>query len=397
MPDRTHAPDRIYDLVLLGATGFVGALSAAYLARHAPATCRWALAGRNQEKLEAVRAQLAGIDSSLARLPLLPADAGDPASLRRLAESTRVVMTSVGPYVRYGEALVSACADAGTDYVDLTGEPEFVDTMYVRHHERATRSGARIVHACGFDSVPHDLGAYFTVQQLPAGVPLTLSGYVRASAAMSGGTLASAVTGLSRPRHNVKAARARRQVEPRLDGRSARAVGGRPHFDAASSGWALPLPTLDPQIVARSGRAVARYGPDFRYSHYLCVPHVYTAAGIVAGVAGVAALAQIPPARAALLKRLPAGEGPSVEKRARSWFRVTFVGEGGGQRVVTQVSGGDPGYDETAKMFAEAALALAFDPDLPPASGQLTTVAAMGDALLRRVQAAGIRFEVLSG
>ncbi len=387
--------DRSYDLVLFGATGFVGGLSAEYLAYHAPAGCRWALAGRNQQKLEIVRAKLATIDPALSTLPVLTADAGDAAALRQVAESARVVMSTVGPYALYGEPLVAACAEAGTDYLDLTGEPEFVDEMYVRHHQRAVQSGARLVHACGFDSVPHDLGAYFTVQQLPADVPLSVRGYVWASAAMSGGTFASGLTGLSRTRQTRAAARARRRIEPRSDTRSSRAVTGRLHHDRASDGWALPFPSLDPQIVARSGRALSRYGPDFRYSHFVSVPKLWRAAALVGGVAALASLAQIAPARTALQKRLPQGDGPSAAKRARSWFRVTFVGDGGGQRVLTRVSGGDPGYDETAKMLAEAGLALAFDRGLPQISGQVTSVMAMGDALLDRLQKAGIRFEVL--
>jgi short subunit dehydrogenase-like uncharacterized protein len=155
------------------------------------------------------------------------------------------------------------------------------------------------------------------------------------------------------------------------------------------------MPTVDPQIVGRSARAVDRYGPDFRYTHSVSLPHAWTAAGLVSLIAGVATVSQIGPARRALLKRLPQGEGPSDEKRAKSWFKVTFVGEGGGQRVVTRVSGGDPGYDETAKMLAESALALAFD-DLPTTAGQVTTAAAMGDSLLDRLQKAGLGFEVLS-
>jgi short subunit dehydrogenase-like uncharacterized protein len=154
------------------------------------------------------------------------------------------------------------------------------------------------------------------------------------------------------------------------------------------------LPTIDPQVVARSARAVDRYGPDFTYSHYAQVKHLPTAIGAGAGLAGVFALAQIPPARRLMQSRLAPGDGPSAERRARSWFEVTFVGEGGGKRVVTRVSGGDPGYDETAKMLAESGLCLAFD-DVPPTAGQVTTAAAMGDALLGRLQRAGIRFEVL--
>jgi short subunit dehydrogenase-like uncharacterized protein len=154
------------------------------------------------------------------------------------------------------------------------------------------------------------------------------------------------------------------------------------------------MPTLDPQVVGRSAWALPRYGPDFRYTHCLSVPHVWTAAGLVAGVAGLATVAQVPPARDALLRRMPQGDGPSPQRRARSWFRVTFVGEGGGQRVVTRVSGGDPGYDETARMLGEATLAMACD-DLPTTAGQVTTAAAMGDALLTRLQKSGMSFEVL--
>jgi short subunit dehydrogenase-like uncharacterized protein len=387
--------DRAHDIVLFGATGFAGGLTAEYLARHAPDGCRWALAGRNRAKLENVRAKLATIDPALSKLPLLEADSSDPATLRAVARSTRVLATTVGPYIMHGEALVAACAEAGTDYLDLTGEPEFVDTMYLRHHERAVQTGARLVHACGFDSIPHDIGAYYTVLQLPEGVPLTVRGYLEVSAVPSGGTAHSALTAFSRLRSNVSAARQRRRAEATTSDRSSRAVAARPHHADATGGWALPLPTIDPQIVARSGRAIDRYGPDFSYSHFVSFPHVWTAAGAVAGVSGLFALAQIRPARNAVLKRMPQGEGPSAARRARSWFRVTFVGEGGGQRVVTRVSGGDPGYDETARMLAEAALALALDEDLPATAGQVTTAVAMGDALLARLQKSGMSFEIL--
>jgi short subunit dehydrogenase-like uncharacterized protein len=388
------AGGRELDVVVYGATGFVGVLTAKYLAEHAPRDVRWALAGRNPVKLAAVRDRLAGIEPSRAELALGEADASDAVALRDVAESARVVITTVGPYVLHGEPLVAACAAAGTDYVDLTGEPEFVNTMYVRHHERAERTGARLVHSCGFDSIPHDLGAYFTVLHLPEDVPITISGYVRANAMASGGTLASALLAFSRGRANMTASRERRRLEQRPSGRSARAVSGRPHKAPVGDGWAMPLPTIDPQVIARSARAVARYGPDFRYSHYVAVPTLPLAVGGVVGVAGLMGLAQIPPARRALQNRIAKpGEGPSADKRARSWFSVTFVGEGGGKSVTTTVSGGDPGYDETAKMLAESALCLAFD-DLPPTAGQVTTATAMGDALLVRLQRAGIAFEV---
>ncbi|GAA3009001.1 saccharopine dehydrogenase family protein [Streptomyces fulvorobeus] len=391
--NRQSGATRPYDVVLFGATGFVGALTARYLAAHAPATCRWALAGRDRRKLEQLRARLAATDPGCADLPLLHADAGDAASLRELAESTHVVATTVGPYVWYGQELVAACAEAGTDCADLTGEAEFVDRVYLRHDARARETGARIVHACGFDSVPHDLGVYFTVQQLPAGVPLTVDGFVRSSAAFSGGTFASALTAMGRGPHLLRAAKERRLHEPRLVGRRARAPLGAPHFSGETGTWALPLPTLDPQVVARSARALERYGPDFRYRHFASVKRLPMAVGGTAAIGALLAAAQLPAARQWLMGRHEPGQGPGEERRNRSWFTVRFVGEGGGRRVFTEVAGGDPGYDETAKMLAESALCLALD-DLPATSGQVTTAVAMGDALLARLRAAGMGFRV---
>ncbi|MFD3517137.1 saccharopine dehydrogenase family protein [Streptomyces sp. NPDC058657] len=386
--------DRPYDIVLFGATGFVGELTAQYLAAHAPEGCRWALAGRTPAKLELLRERLAKTDPACAELPLLRADSGDPASLRELARSTRVLASTVGPYLTHGQALVAACAEAGTDYTDLTGEPEFVDRMYLGYDAVARRTGARLVHACGFDSVPHDLGAYFTVRQLPEGVPLRVDGFVRTGARFSGGTFASALGAMGRGRQMLRAARERRAVEPGPVGaRRARAVPGTPHRSREVGAWAVPLPTIDAQVVARSAAALERYGPDFRYRHYAAVKRLPVAAGGALAVGSVVALAQIPAARRWLGSLVAPGTGPDEATRAKSWFTVRFVGEGGGKRVFTEVSGGDPGYGETAKILAESLLCLAFD-ELPPTAGQVTTAAAMGDALLERLQGAGIRFRV---
>ena len=163
---------RDYDIALFGATGFVGELTADYLAQHAPAQARIAIAGRNAAKLEALKTRLGRPE-----LGVLVADVEDAASITALAQAARVVISTVGPYLHYGEPLVAACAAAGTDYVDLTGEPEFVDLMYLRYHAVAKESGARLVHSCGFDSIPYDLGALFTVSQLPDDVPIALRGF----------------------------------------------------------------------------------------------------------------------------------------------------------------------------------------------------------------------------
>ena len=308
-----------------------------------------------------------------------------------MAESARVVATTVGPYINYGEPVVAACAKAGTDYVDLTGEPEFADRMYVAHHATAVKSGARIVHACGLDSIPHDLGARFTVEQLPDDAPIKVEGFLRAGGSLSGGTVHSAITGFSRVRQFAQAAKERKRIEERPAGRRTRGVKGYPHHEDFIDSWVIPMPTIDPQIVLRSARALPSYGPDFSYGHYYAVKSLPQAAGVVGGVAGLFALAQMPPTRKWLFGRKSPGEGPTPEQRAKNWFKVRFMGEAGGKRVVTEVSGGDPGYGETSKMLAESAMCLATD-DLPETAGQVTTAQAMGEALTERLENRGIAF-----
>jgi short subunit dehydrogenase-like uncharacterized protein len=385
---------RDYDLALFGATGFTGGLTARYLAENGPATMRWALVGRNRAKLEAVASELATLGGSALAPDLLEADAADATALAKVAAAAKVVITTVGPYALYGGPLVAACAAAGSDYVDLTGEPEFVDRTWLEHHAEAERTGARIVHCCGFDSIPHDLGAWFTVKHLPEGVPLTVNGYVRSNASFSGGTYHSAINAFARGRLTMAAAKERKEREQRPAGRKIHSAPSRVRREPQLGGWAAPLPTIDGAIVRRSAAALDRYGPDFTYGHNLLARHLTSIAGIGAAVGTVGVLAAVPPTRKLLLKVKSPGEGPDEAERERSWFRVRFVGEGGGERVVTEVSGGDPGYGETSKMLAESGLCLAFD-ELEPRAGQLTTATAMGDVLLTRLGDAGIAFKLL--
>jgi short subunit dehydrogenase-like uncharacterized protein len=300
--------ERQYDVVVLGATGFTGALTAEYLAQNASDSTRWAIAGRNRGKLEEVRRRLG---EGHPELPLVSADVTDADSLRALAESTKVLISTVGPYINYGEPVVAACAAAGTDYVDLTGEPEFVDLMWLRYQERAESTGARLVHSCGFDSIPYDLGALFTVGHVPEGTPISLEGFVRVGGTFSGGTYHSAVHIAGRLRQGARVARERRQRESRPSGRRVRGIAGRPHNEPAVRGWVVPFPTIDPQTVLRSARALDRYGPDFCYSHYLVVGNLPSAVGLAVGAGTLISLAQLPPTRKALLKLKDPGEGPS--------------------------------------------------------------------------------------
>ena len=379
---------REFDIVLLGATGFTGGLIADYLAAHSTSAVSVALAGRNPAKLDAVRTRT-GAD-----LGLVAVDATDGTALRHLTARCRVLITTVGPYLLHGDQVVGACADTGTDYLDLTGEPEFADLVYLKHHARAEATGARLLHACGFDSVPHDLGAQFTVDQLPEGVPLTVRGYVRMHGTFSGGTAASALEIMARWREGRTTHEIRSQVEPEPEGRTVTVATGRVGRDASTGWWVIPLPTIDPLVVAQSARQLPRYGPDFTYSHFLASDSPLATAATLGGIGALAAAAQMPAARRALARLRPSGSGPTPAQREKAWFRVRFVGEGGGTSVVTEVAGGDPGYTETSAMISEAALCLAVD-DLPVTAGQVTTASALGPALRTRLQAAGISFTVI--
>jgi saccharopine dehydrogenase (NAD+, L-glutamate forming) len=385
--------ERRYDLVLAGATGFTGGLTADYLAVHAPRQLRWALVGRDRAKLATVVAGLAGARPDAPSPDILVADAADGKALRAVAETSKVVITTVGPYVFYGEPLVAACVAAGTDYVDITGETEFVDRIWLKHHAEAERRAARLIHCCGFTAIAQDLGAYFTVQQLPADVSLRIDAYVRLSLRLSGGSYHSLLHSFARSRQRRAAAQARQESEPVPAARQVRAASGRIRRDPRLGGWVMPLSSISATTVRRTAAALDRYGPEFSYGHHTVFKHLPAASGVLLGAAGARVLARLPPARKLLLKVKAPGKGPTEAERERGWFKLVFVGEGGGRLVATEVSGGDPGYTETAKMLAESALCIAFD-DLPQRFGQLTPAVAMGDALLARLGKAGISFRV---
>jgi short subunit dehydrogenase-like uncharacterized protein len=395
---------RKFDLVLFGATGFTGKLTAEYLARaRTVRPLRWALAGRNREKLEAVRREISTLAPGGAQVEIVIADSNDDNALAALAASTRVVATTVGPYIRHGEPLVRACVEQGADYVDLTGEPEFVDNMIERYGSLAEQKRVKIVNACGFDSIPHDLGAYFTLKALEARlaahergkVPVTIEGFVRASGSFSGGTWHSAVTAMGRFREYQKQRKQRSARLPTVgEGRQVGATSSRVRYRPEVKAWGVPMPTIDPLVVRRSARLLPEYGPDFRYGHFLAQKRLGSVVGLALGVGTVFTLAQFGPTRSLLLKVRDSGEGPSEEQRQKAFFKVTFVGRAAGHEVLCEVRGGDPGYGETAKMLSESALALAFDAErLPRIYGVVPPAAAFGMPLIERLTRAGIVFE----
>lgn len=415
--DPVPSNPREFHLVLFGATGFTGGLTAEYLARRAleaassGAPWRWAVAGRSAEKLEAVLSRLRDVlrgeltdlpessDVEAALPKTIVARIGDPESLRAMAARTHVLGSTVGPFADYGVPVVEACVAEGTHYADITGEPGFVAGLLDRLDGAARDKKVRLVSCCGFDSVPHDLGAWLTVRELPSDRPIRVEGVVRASGTFSGGTWHSAVRAMAKARQTVGALRKGLDAGP---GRKVGSTRPKARYEKRLGAWVAPLPTIDPWIVLRTACALPEYGPEFRYGHYVRVKSLPRLALGAAFVGGVSLLAQLPPTRALLLKVRSPGDGPDEATRAKSRFTVYFFGESdgeagnGGEEVRVEVSGGDPGYDETAKMLGESMLALALDP-LPERFGLLSPAAAMGDALLARLRDAGMRFEVVQG
>jgi short subunit dehydrogenase-like uncharacterized protein len=388
-----------FDLVVLGATGFTGRLVAGYLASAAEREHRaiqWAIAGRNRDKLAAL-----GFD-----VPIIVADTLDPAACGDLARRTRVVCTTVGPYSKYGSEVVAACAAAGTHYCDLTGEVHWMRAMIDAHDERARGSGARIVHSCGFDSIPSDLGTWATQREFvetfgrPATTITALFG--ETSGRMSGGTAAS----------GFEIANAMNDPEVRALLRDPYALdpanGPRPHVDDTVIGWNKPLRLFTAPFfmaatnspVVRRAHALAGYpwGDEFVYREVMSTPGtargLAMAVGITGALAGLSAAMKRPRLRALLKDRAPRpGEGPSAEQRARGHWIVRFVAEAGADRLVYIAAdpAGDPGYGSTMKMLGESALSLAFDPLTSPGGVQTPSIA-MGGALLERLRTAGLTF-----
>ncbi len=419
----TRDRSRPHDIVLWGATGFTGELVAEYLVRHrlwerADDPVRLALGGRNQAKLEQVRDRLAAIDRRAADLPLVLADSFNESKLRAMAASAQVIISTVGPYAKYGEALVAACVAEGTDYCDLTGEVPFIKKMVDRHHDDARTSGVRIVHCCGYDSIPSDIGTWMLQQEARArhdAVLDTVTLYAGESkGGFSGGTIASMVNLIEEAARDRDVRRAAGdpyalypEGEPRgPDGSDQMGV----RYDTDLGMWTAPfvMAAINTRVVRRSNALMDfAYGRGFRYAEVMSTGKgrrgAALAAAIAGGLAGFYTALSFAPSRKLLQKRvLPApGEGPDREKRESGFFVSRLIGKGrdaAGHELVLHgyVRGeADPGYGETAKMLSESALCLLRDgPTLGTPGGITTPAAAMGDPLLGHLREAGMTFRV---
>jgi short subunit dehydrogenase-like uncharacterized protein len=407
---------RSRDVVAFGATSFVGKILSRYLLEEfgTHGKLKWAAAGRSRTRLQELRDSLG---TRAAKLPLAVADAADAASLRKLCASTRVVVSTVGPYALHGEPLVRACAESGTDYCDLTGEVQWIRRMVQRYEATAQESGARIVHCCGFDSIPSDMGVYFLQREarsrFGAACPRIKMRVKAIRGGFSGGTVASLM-------NLVKEASANPALRKELaDPYSLCPTGSAPNvrqpevrspaLDPDFGAWVAPfvMSAINTRIVHRtnalSGHA---YGSEFVYDEAMLMGRGpiggLAAAATTAGLAGFMLAGAIGPLRAALERFvLPEpGEGPSPEAQRKGFFDLRFVGTmADGRRIRSKVTGDrDPGYGSTGKMLGQAAACLALDVDKAATPGGFWTPATIfGDRLLQRLtDHSGLKFEIVS-
>ncbi|MET8774346.1 saccharopine dehydrogenase NADP-binding domain-containing protein [Nocardia sp. NPDC004654] len=412
------ADNREFDIALFGATGFVGKLTAEYLLDAAPSDARIALAGRSLDKLTKVRAELG---PKAAAWDLVVADSTDQSALDALVARTKVVVTTVGPYLRYGLPLVAACAKAGTHYADLTGEPLFIREAIDTYHDEAARTGAKIVNSCGYDSIPSDLSVYQLYRSTVADntgeltdttLIASLKGGVSGGTIDSGRAMMEAIAAdsskasvLSHP-YSLSPDKS---MDPDVGRQSDQALQRASSIDPSLDGWVATfvMAAHNTKIVRRSNGLLGWvYGKNFRYREVMnagksaAAPLVAAgmAGGIVATMATGALLSRVSAGRKLLDRVLPKpGTGPSEEARRSGWFTMkTYARTTSGAKYVATFAGqGDPGYQATAVMLGEAGLCLAFDTDKQPElAGILTPAAAMGDALTDRLRAAGMTIEV---
>ncbi len=409
---RVRNRSRDFDIVLWGATGFTGRLVAEYLVRNYlhkdgnKTGLRLALAGRNREKVETIAQEIGAPE-----LPILIGDSFDAESLDAIASRAEVVITTVGPYAKYGHELVAACVRNATDYCDLTGEPNFVREVIDAHHETAKENGARIVHCCGYDSIPSDLGTLMVQEAMKERhgtyAPEVKMAAGEMSGGPSGGTLATMINMVD----DLKADPNLRKVLGNPYALNPKGVRGPDkgdqtgiRFDKDFDMWTAPflMAGINTRIVRRSHALMGLpWGEGFCYSEVMTTGKgakgFARAATIAGGVAGFLGLIAFPVTRPIVEKRLPApGEGPDKEARENGFFKTRLIALGDGHEVRGLVEGfQDPGYGATSIMLSEAALCLALEgPELRSEGGVTTPTVAMGMRLVERLRDAGMKFEI---
>jgi len=409
--------NRPYAVVLYGATSFVGQITAKYLSQFLADSndIEWAIAGRDEEKLKKLQSEISD-SGSAKKVDIIIANSNDEASLDEMTKQAKVVISTVGPYLKYGEPLIKSCANNGTDYVDLTGEAIFIKDMMDKYQDTASQSGARIVNSCGFDSIPSDLGVYFTQQQAEKQFDEVCEKiHMRVKAAkggLSGGTVASMATIFEEVGKDKS--RRKQVANPYLLNDDADAPNVRqknvskPEYDSEHGRWLAPfvMASINTRIVHRTNQLTDyEYGREFKYDEAMWmkdgVKGQLTSYALSAGLFGFATTMMFKPSRELLSKHvLPkSGSGPSKSEQENGYFDIRFFGyTPSNDSISTKVTGDrDPGYGSTSRMLAQSALCLAQDISHKDVKGGFWTPAsAMGDKLIARLEEhSGLSFEVV--
>jgi short subunit dehydrogenase-like uncharacterized protein len=404
-----------FDIIIFGATSFVGQILTRYMLSQFTneSKLKWAIAGRSQNKLDELKLSLGAAGKDL---DVLVADASDENSLRALCQSTRVIVSTVGPYALYGEPMVKTCVALGTDYCDLTGEVQWIAKMLERYEDVAKITGARIVHSCGFDSVPSDLGVYFLQQHAKQQFGQTCSNIKmrvkKMKGAASGGTVASMTNIFKEVASNPALRKVLANpyaICPPNHGNTVRQESmNRPQYDNDFNSWVAPfvMAVINTRIVHRSNALVENgYSQHFDYNEAMLTGRGLMGSGIAAGVGvglgGFAMAAVIPPTRWVMEKFIlpKPGEGPSLEAQEKGFYDLRFYGKtDSGHEIRCKVTGDqDPGYGSTAKMLAQAAACLVQDISKAKVQGGFWTPASIfGSTLITRLEKyAGLTFELM--
>ncbi|WP_367109645.1 trans-acting enoyl reductase family protein [uncultured Psychrobacter sp.] len=431
--DNSNNQDRSYAVVLYGATSFVGQITAHYLSQFLSRdnqqngtdqnkTVTWAIAGRDQDKLDKLQRELSDAQKkdsadNKAKVDIIVANSNDPASLDEMTKQAQVIISTVGPYLKYGEPLIKSCAENGTDYVDLTGEAIFIKDMLDKYQDTAKNSGARIVNSCGFDSIPSDLGVYFTQQQaedqFDEACEVINMRVKAAKGGLSGGTIASMATIFEEVGQDK--ARRKQLANPYLlndddDAPSVRQDNvSKPEYDDEHKRWLAPfvMASINTRVVHRSNQLLGyEYGRNFKYDEAMWMKDglkgQLMSFGMSAGLLGFATAMTFKTSREFLSEHVltKAGEGPSKSEQENGYFDIRFFGKTpNGDTINTKVTGDkDPGYGSTSRMLAQSALCLAQDITKEDVEGGFWTPAsAMGEHLLQRLEThSGLSFEVVS-
>lgn len=371
---------KTYDIIIFGASGFTGSLICEYLSNHSDnKKIKWAISGRDENKIKYL--------SKKYSVDMFIANSFNQESLNLISAQSKLIISTVGPYDIYGEKLVKACLKHQSHYLDLTGEPSFVKNIYNKYADIAKKRSI-IMHCCGFESIPPDLGAYLTVKELNPSENkknINLAYFLKTKGKISGGTWASFLNSITTQEPILEKTKSNRKSIKKQ----------KLFYSNRFKKWALIFPVIDKYIVNKTSNSFKEYSDDFSFREYILLPSLISALSLISGIAFIGVIGRFKKIREKLLSLIPSGSGPTQKEREKHWFEVTIVGESEGSEVLTTISGGDPGYGETSKFIAEMALCILLETDsLIKRKGILTPVECTGDLMKARLEKAGIKINI---